>query len=199
MRETAGHNRNARRTRAAIESAFLALLEQKPIRKLTVQELIDRANICRTTFYTHYQDVPDLVESVETALLDELRTALEKLDRTPIRVGEEYPTIRAVVELYARRADAFRLLNGENGDPGFDERFQNTIYEVTRSLRAAKEGAAFDEMRHRLYSCYVISGGISVLNRLLSEGLPLDFTQASSILCAMASAAERVFLGAANY
>ena len=195
MRETAGSNRNARRTRAAVEKAFLEILEQKPIRKVTVQELIDRANICRTTFYAHYHDIPDLLDSMEQYLLDEVRAGLRQLEQTPIRVEGEYPTIRVVVDLYARHAEMFRILNGEHGDPDFDERFQDTIYEATRELRAAKEGEAFDEKRHRLYSCYVISGGISVLDRLLSEGLPLDFAQASSILCAMASAAERLFLG----
>lgn len=194
MRETAGDNRSARRTRALIEQAFLELIGQKPIRKVTVQELIDRANIARTTFYLHYHDIPDLVDSVEQTLLDEVRSALEQLDQTPIRVNGEYPTIQAVVEIFARHADLLLLLNGEHGDPTFDERFQDTIYEVTRKLRAVKEGAAFDEMRHKLYSCYVISGGISVLNRLLKEGLPVDVRQASSILGAMASAGERVFL-----
>lgn len=194
MRETAGDNRSARRTRALIEQAFLELIGQKPIRKITVQELIDRANIARTTFYLHYHDIPDLVDSVEQTLLTEVRSALEQLDQTPIRVNGEYPTIQAVVEIFARHADRFLLLNGEHGDPTFDERFQDTIYEVTRKLRAVKEGAAFDEMRHKLYSCYVISGGISVLNRLLKEGLPVDAQQASSILGAMASAGERVFL-----
>lgn len=194
MRETAGDNRSARRTRALIEQAFLELIGQKPIRKVTVQELIDRANIARTTFYLHYHDIPDLVDSVEQTLLDEVRSALEQLDQTPIRVDGEYPTIQAVVEIFARHADLLLLLNGEHGDPTFDERFQDTIYEVTRKLRAVKEGAAFDEMRHKLYSCYVISGGISVLNRLLKEGLPVDVRQASSILGAMASAGERVFL-----
>ena len=195
MRPTAGENRSARRTRALIEQAFLELIGQKQIRKVTVQELIDRADVCRTTFYAHYRDIPDLLDSIEEQLLKQVRTVLEELDQAPIRVNGEYPAIQAVVELYDRYGDLFLLLNGEYGDPGFDERFQNTIYEVTRELRMAKEGAAFDEMRHKLYSCYVISGGISVLNRLLSEHLPLDIQQASSILGAMAAAGERVFLG----
>ncbi len=195
MRPTAGENRSARRTRTLIEKAFVELLEQKPIRKVTVQELIDRADVCRTTFYSHYQDIPDLVDSIEQELLQKVRTALEKLDQAPIRVDGEYPTIQAVVELYARHGDLFLLLNGEHGDPKFDERFQDTIYDVTRKLRMAKEGADFDEARHKLYSCYVISGGISVLNRLLSEHLPLNVQDASSILGAMAAAGEQVFLG----
>lgn len=195
MRPTAGDNRSARRTRALIARAFLEMMEQKPIRKITVQELIDRADVCRTTFYAHYQDIPDLLESIEDAVLREVRSALEKLDQAPIRVDGEYPTIQTVVEFYAQHADLFLLLNGENGDPAFDEKFQDTIYDVTRKLRMAKEGAAFDETRHRLYSCYVISGGISVLNRLLAEHLPLDIQQAGSILGTMAAAGEKVFLG----
>lgn len=195
MRATAGDNRSARRTRASIEQALFASIEEKPIRKVTVQELVDRANICRTTFYAHYQDIPDLVDSIEQALLEEVRSALKKLDRMPIRVQGEYPTIQAVVDLYAQHQDEIRLLNGAHGDPAFDDRFQDAIYEATRELRMIKEGAAFDEQRHKLYSCYVISGGIRVLNRLLEERLPLDPRQTGQILGAMASAGERVFLG----
>ena len=198
MRPTAGENRSARRTRALIEQAFLELIGQKQNRKVTVQELIDRADVCRTTFYAHYRDIPDLLDSIEEQLLKQVRTVLEELDQAPIRVNGEYPAIQAVVELYARHGDLFRLLNGEHGDPKFDERFQNTIYDVTRELRMVKEGADFDELRHKLYSCYVIGGGISVLNRLMYEELPVDFREASSVLGAMAAAGERVFLGLNN-
>ena len=98
------------------------------------------------------------------------------------------------MEVYARHENLIRLLNGPNGDPGFDARLQDTIYDVTRQLRRLKEGDAFDEERHRLYSCYVISGGISVLNRMLSANLPIDPKEAGRVLGAMAAAGERIFL-----
>ena len=107
---------------------------------------------------------------------------------------EQYPAIEAVVEIYARHENLIRLLNGPNGDPAFDARLQDTIYDVTRQLRRIKEGDAFDEERHRLYSCYVISGGISVLNRMISANLPIDPAEAGRVLGAMAAAGERVFL-----
>ena len=194
MRKVSKDNRSTRRTRNAIREAMTEMLAVKPLGKITVQELIDRANICRTTFYAHYEDIYDLLDEVENDILTEIREGLEELDQAPIRVEEQYPAIEAVVEVYARHENLIRILNGPNGDPGFDTRLQDTIYEVTRQLRSIKEGEAFNEERHRLYSCYVISGGISVLNRLLKEGLPVDVRQASSILGAMASAGERVFL-----
>ena len=194
MRKVSRDNRSTRRTRSAIREALAEMLAVKPLGKITVQELIDRANICRTTFYAHYEDIYDLLSEVENDILSEIREGLEGLDQAPIRVEEQYPAIEAVVEVYARHENLIRLLNGPNGDPGFDARLQDTIYDVTRDLRKVKEGDAFDEERHRLYSCYVISGGISVLNRMISANLPIDPAEAGRVLGAMAAAGERIFL-----
>lgn len=194
MRKVSKDNRSTRRTRSAIREALTEMLALKPVGKITVQELIDRANICRTTFYAHYEDIYDLLSEVENDILSEIREGLEGLDQAPIRVEEQYPAIEAVVEVYARHENLIRLLNGPNGDPGFDARLQDTIYDVTRQLRRLKEGDAFDEERHRLYSCYVISGGISVLNRMISANLQIDPREAGRVLGAMAAAGERIFL-----
>ena len=194
MRKVSKDNRSTRRTRSAIRDALTEMLAVKPVGKITVQELIDKANICRTTFYAHYEDIYDLLSEVENDILSEIREGLEGLDQAPIRVEEQYPAIEAVVAVYAKHEKLIRLLNGPNGDPAFDARLQDTIYDVTRDLRKVKEGDAFDEERHRLYSCYVISGGISVLNRMLSANLPIDPAEAGRVLGAMAAAGERVFL-----
>ena len=194
MRKVSKDNRSTRRTRSAIRDALTEMLAVKPVGKITVQELIDRANICRTTFYAHYEDIYDLLSEVENDILSEIREGLEGLDQAPIRVEEQYPAIEAVVAVYAKHEKLIRLLNGPNGDPAFDARLQDTIYQLTRDLRKVKEGDAFDEERHRLYSCYVISGGISVLNRMLSANLPIDPAEAGRVLGAMAAAGERVFL-----
>lgn len=194
MRKVSKDNRSTRRTRSAIREALAEMLAVKPLGKITVQELIDRANICRTTFYAHYEDLYDLLGEMENDILSEIRAGLEELDQAPIRVEEQYPAIEAVVAVYARHEKLIRLLNGPNGDPAFDARLQDTIYQLTRDLRKVKEGDAFDEERHRLYSCYVISGGISVLNRMLSANLPIDPKEAGRVLGAMAAAGERVFL-----
>ena len=194
MRKVSKDNRSTRRTRSAIREALAEMLAVKPLGKITVQELIDRANICRTTFYAHYEDIYDLLSEVENDILSEIREGLEGLDQAPIRVEEQCPAIEAVVAVYAKHEKLIRLLNGPNGDPAFDARLQDTIYQLTRDLRKVKEGDAFDEERHRLYSCYVISGGISVLNRMLSANLPIDPAEAGRVLGAMAAAGERVFL-----
>lgn len=50
------------RTKKAISEAFWQLLEEKPYNKITVQNIVERCQVNRNTFYYHFQDIPDLAE-----------------------------------------------------------------------------------------------------------------------------------------
>lgn len=52
------------KTRDCIHSAFIELLAEKPLGRITVTELARRARIAKGTFYLHYQDIYDLHEQV---------------------------------------------------------------------------------------------------------------------------------------
>src|SRR5678816_1262765 len=52
-----------RRTRDALGDALVALMQEKPFDSITVQDVLDRAHVGRSTFYTHYSDKDDLLMS----------------------------------------------------------------------------------------------------------------------------------------
>ena len=49
--------RRVRRTRAMILAGFIQLMQQKPVKDISVRELADLVDINRSTFYLHYTDI----------------------------------------------------------------------------------------------------------------------------------------------
>lgn len=59
-------------TKENIVNAYLDLIPTKKWDKISVKELCAKANITRGTFYQYYSDIYDLMEQIETTLLDDL-------------------------------------------------------------------------------------------------------------------------------
>lgn len=51
-------------TRKAIMEAFIRLLEDRPLNKITVKDIVEECGINRNTFYYHFADIPALVEEI---------------------------------------------------------------------------------------------------------------------------------------
>lgn len=66
-------DRRAARTRRALHEALIALILRKGYEAVTIQDIIDEADIGRSTFYAHYSGKEDLLRSG----FEQLRTLLE--------------------------------------------------------------------------------------------------------------------------
>lgn len=64
--------KNAIRSRKLIRSAFIELLKVKPLDKITVTNIVEKAELNRGTFYAHYADINMLIQSIEDEIADNL-------------------------------------------------------------------------------------------------------------------------------
>ena len=72
--------RNVIRTKKMIRNAFIELLEEKiEIGKISVQELIERADLSKSTFYYHYNDIYAVAEEFENELIIKLSEILDRI------------------------------------------------------------------------------------------------------------------------
>lgn len=57
------------KTRKSIINAFLEIRSKKELEKITVKEICEKAQINKSTFYSHYHDIYDLSEQLETEVI----------------------------------------------------------------------------------------------------------------------------------
>lgn len=71
--KTQGINRSSEKTKKAIRLAFAELLKEKnELRKISVSELVKRADINRSTFYIHYDSIYNVAEEFEAEIIETL-------------------------------------------------------------------------------------------------------------------------------
>ena len=62
-------NRSSRRSRRLIRQAFEKLLKEKEFSKITVTDIVERADLNRSTFYAHYPDIYGIVEEMQNEIM----------------------------------------------------------------------------------------------------------------------------------
>jgi AcrR family transcriptional regulator len=75
-----------RRTCERLGRALIELIVEKPINDVTVQDVLDRAQVGRSTFYVHFRDKDDLLLSQLEMFLETMSTSLSKRNEKSNRV-----------------------------------------------------------------------------------------------------------------
>ena len=99
------HDRRSQRTRHSVSAAFVQLLREKGYDAITVSDIIERANIGRSTFYSHYHDKDDLFVGELDRVIEVLSHGLPDQEEMPFfpslglfrHVGEEYQLYKALL------------------------------------------------------------------------------------------------------
>lgn len=102
-----------------IRKALMELLRQKPIQAISIKELCESAGINRGTFYAHYTDMYDLLQKIESDMLQDFQEALKPLlapnrsDLTPVKITA------AIFRCLKDNADLCTVTLGDYGDKSF--------------------------------------------------------------------------------
>ena len=111
-----------KRTKKLLRKGVAELGKTKSINKITVKELTDLVEINRGTFYLHYKDVYDLVDSIENELCEEFNQKVFAITPDDI-LQRPVDVLETFFEYFRVNKDIFAVLTGENGDAKFVYRF----------------------------------------------------------------------------
>ena len=108
------HDRRVRRTRSALIDAFFALVVEHGYDKITVQDILDRADIGRSTFYAHYRDKEALLLACFDDMHKQLRSAIDADAPTGPLIDLARPADLLFGHAY-RNKRVYRALCGKQG------------------------------------------------------------------------------------
>src|SRR6266487_561969 len=99
------NDRRSQRTRHLLSAALVELIREKDYNAITVSDIIERANVGRSTFYAHFRDKDDLFVSEMDRVIEILSHGIPGQDEMPFfpslglfrHVGEEYELYKALV------------------------------------------------------------------------------------------------------
>ena len=108
-------DRRVRRTQATLQSALMDLVQTQDLPRITVADVAERADVSRSTFYDHYQDVHELAEAACTAMIDDLMASLPHLDDVLSDPDGGTEVLRNFFANFAEHANLYRSLLGSRG------------------------------------------------------------------------------------
>lgn len=172
-------------TRNAIIQAFLQLLDERPLSKITVKDIVDQCGINRNTFYYHFEDIPALIEAISKEELDLLMQKHAEVDSL------EDCLMIAVDFILKKRRAVLHLYNSSNRDLYERELMNICQYVVETYFNRLLEGRHCDpadiEILVRSYRCWCFG----LMMDWLNDGLKEDIKPTLKRLCELrAGAAE---------
>ena len=165
-------DRRTLKTRKAICVSFAELLYEKELHKITVQEISDKDDVNRVTFYKHYLDVYDLYDKLEADVLVELGLLILQLDEVR---SEEF--FSCLIGYVADNRSIFRTMFSPNGTNHLRDKFGRLMEGLFRKLTAEKLERGLSDNKIEYFSCYRTQGCFAVIEKWVLGGLsePKEF------------------------
>lgn len=169
----------ARYTESVMRDSLIELLAVKPIGQITVKELCEHAGINRSTFYTHYTSIQELLTQVETETFDWLTVSLQDVKQKT--TGDSILEATEVICKYiAENGKHLGVLMNQNADIEFQQTIMRLIYDEAMFDLGSEE--------KRMEIRFIVSGSIGLIQYWLNSGLQTPSTTIAKIIVKEAAA-----------
>ena len=159
-------------TGKAIKESFVKLLNEKPLARISVKDIVEDCGINRNSFYYHFQDIPSLLEEIITEQADELIANYPEIES--LEEGIEVATVFAIKNKMA----VFHIYNSVNRDMYEKYTMRLIRHVVTRYLEVAFKDSGVSaedkDLAVRMVSCSLFGLVYDWLDSGMNEERPAD-------------------------
>jgi AcrR family transcriptional regulator len=189
-------DRRVERTRQLLSEALVSLIREKGYEAMTVQDIIDRANVGRSTFYTHFVDKDDLLLNG----LQSLRTALEQHQKLALRESAPaeqrgFGFSQALFEHADEQRETFRCVVGKRSGATIERHFRRMLVDLVREDVRAMTSRAVDGSPPLEAVVQYVAGGLVGLLAWWADGkMRLSIDEVSALFRRLAVPATKAAL-----
>ncbi len=169
-------DRRVQRTRKSLHEALMALVLEVSYDTITVQQILDRANVGRSTFYTHFQDKDELLMWGTQHLRETISTA-QRREQSAAAAPEDIVRFSLAMFEHAHGyRKVYRALVTTSVWPHLRQRIQNILAELIRRECAAnmkRQRRSKSELPVELFVHYLASTLMAVVTWWVDHNSPL--------------------------
>jgi AcrR family transcriptional regulator len=139
-------DRRKRKTRKAIFHACVELVQEKDFQSITINEIVECADLNRGTFYLHFADKYDMMNSFEDEMIEKIEHIIVKnipeQQFNQIFIQSRYDTIVGIFTCFEENKELLQLLLKSSHGSSFQEKLHN-------KLAIILEGKVFPQIPNR--------------------------------------------------
>jgi len=180
-------DRRIERTRQRLRESLLSLIVERGYEKVTVQHILDRAEIGRATFYDHFRSKEDLLgsgmEQLRAHLLEEWTAAAGAGKRPVERLGFTLALFKHV----DGHRQLYRAIVGRESGAIVERKMRRMLADLVREDITSRKPAARNTVSMNLAVQYVVGALWSVLTWWMDYRVPLSAEEMNSMFLQLTS------------
>jgi AcrR family transcriptional regulator len=181
-RET--EDRRITKTLNLLRAALVSLIAEKPYDSIAVKEILDHANVGRSTFYTHFRDKDDLLLSG----IHEMLGPFPPPSRTGTRQDRLLWFSLPIFEHHYRHSHSWGDKIGARGRAILHEHLRKVLTDIVQQVMARDSRSGRQrQIPVEVVSAFVASSFVLVLNWWLDKGMRLSPQEANQIFLRLTS------------
>lgn len=161
------NNQHYRSTHMVIQNTFLTLLQSKTLQQISVREICNLAQINRSTFYTHYSSIYDLMEELDSILRVQTMEHFQNAD-IPLPGFFSADGIQVILEYMYAHQDFYQVYLGHIGAASYIKGVFEELW-TGNEIHSFWPGAKSREQTYHAFQ-FFMSGTIGLIQLWLENG-----------------------------
>jgi AcrR family transcriptional regulator len=172
-----------RYTRMILQNSLIELMKERPVSKIGIKEICALAGVSRSTFYTYYENVYNILEQIEEETFLYFEGVVNQhASQIKLSNKEKAAMYQRNLQYIIDNSNSVKVLLSENGDINFQEKFfQKFITKAQNILRSNSDNPSLGNI-YEGYSVFIVHGAIGLVQYWLKNNMHIPIPEMAKML-----------------